>query len=304
MKQGSFRAVRLIVFLFVLLGLTGFSAFGDDITVDFTSIILESFDGDTAHQWDFGGKTHKYDFEWKADASKFSSTIDDEKYPKVASIPAWPMALFHTNKDGKDLRSLGIWGKFDRRGYNWIDIYPVAAAASDGGDGSGGNGSNASGSNASGSSAEDDGEDPEPFEIPIPGRIQYLDMWVWGSNLNYYLEAYFRDHQGVVHSLYMGNIGYQGWKNLRVRIPTSIPQSKRVLPRLAGLTFVKFRIWTTPVERVDNFYVYFKQMKVLTDTFESLFDGDELADPEEVQKLWSADANADSQAKKDEGAAQ
>jgi hypothetical protein len=74
---------------------------------------------------------------------------------------------------------------------------------------------------------------------------------------------------------------------LRVRIPNSISQSKRILPKLAGLSFVKFRIWTTPTEKVDDFYVYFDQFKVLTDTFETFFDGDELADPERVQQLWS-----------------
>ena len=282
MKQGSFRAVRLLVFLLVIFVMTAFSIFGDELTVDLESIILETFDGSTEHQWSHGGKTFNYEFEWIADASKFSSTIDDEKYPKLTYVPSWPMALFGTNRDGKELKSLGIWGKFDRRGYNWIDIYPVKSG---------------SGEDGKESKEGEEGEDPEPFEIPIPGRIQYLDMWVWGSNLNYYLEAYFRDHQGVVHSLYMGNLGYQGWKNLRVRIPTSIPQHKRVLPRLAGLTFVKFRIWTTPVERVDNFYVYFDQMKVLTDTFESLFDGDELADPDEVQKLWSGSAQANEEKK-------
>jgi hypothetical protein len=112
-------------------------------------------------------------------------------------------------------------------------------------------------------------------------------MWAWGSNLRYYIEAYVRDYQGVVHSVRLGDIGYTGWRNLRVRIPNSIAQSKRVLPKLAALTFVKFRIWTTPTEKVDNFYIYFDHFKVLTDTFETFFDGDELADPDRVQQLWS-----------------
>jgi hypothetical protein len=42
------------------------------------------------------------------------------------------------------------------------------------------------------------------------------------------------------------------------------------------------------MERVDNFYVYLDQFKVLTDTFESFYDGDELADPDRVQELWSS----------------
>ena len=260
MEQGSFRAVRRIVFLFVMIGLAGFSLYGDEYTTDYISIILDPFDGTTSREWSFGGKTYSFDYEWRLDASKFASNVNNENFPKQTYVPVWPIALFGTNRDGKNLKSFGIWGKFDRRGYNWIDIYPVKA--------------------------ESDPDDPEPFEIPIPGRLQYMDMWVWGSNLNFYMEAYFRDYQGVVHCLHMGNLAYQGWRNLRVRIPTSMPQAKRVLPRLANLTFVKFRVWTTPMERVDNFYVYFNQMKILTDTFESLYDGDELGDPERVQELW------------------
>ena len=149
MKQGSFKAVRLIVFLLVMLSLAVFSVIADDKTVDFESIILEPFDGESSHHWSFGGKDYNFDFEWRADASKFSSRIDDVQYPQVAYIPAWPMALFGTNRDNKDLKSLGIWGKFDRRGYNWVDIYPVKIGA-----------------------PENDGEDPETFEIPVPGRIQ------------------------------------------------------------------------------------------------------------------------------------
>ena len=64
-------------------------------------------------------------------------------------------------------------------------------------------------------------------------------------------------------------------------------QQKRILPHLASLTFVKFRIWTAPMERVDNFYVYFNQFKILTDTFESYYDGNDLADPSKVQELWA-----------------
>jgi hypothetical protein len=263
MKQGSFRAVRLVVFLFLMLSVTGFSAFGDENTIDYLSVVLDDFSGETTHQWQYGGKVYNYEFDWSLDASKFASTVKGEQFPKLTRVEAWPMALYGLNRNNLDILSLGIWGEFDRRGYNWIDVYPSVP----------GSGQN--------------GEDPEPFEIPIPGRVQYLDMWVWGSNLNYYMEAYFRDYQGVVHTLHLGNLGYQGWKNLKIKIPTSIPQSKRVLPRYAGLTFVKFRIWTTPGERVDNFYVYFNQMKVLTDTFESLFDGDDLNDPDNVQRIWA-----------------
>jgi hypothetical protein len=227
------------------------AAFGDESTVNYESIILDSFDGDSAYIW-------------KVDASKFATKTDEDTFPKISYVSTWPSALFGANRQGLDLRSLGVWGRFDRRGYNWIDVYPVDAEG---------------------------GEDAGPAEIPMPGRVQYVDVWVWGSNLNYYVEAFIRDHLGVVHVLNLGNLGYQGWKNLRAYIPTSIPQAKRVLPRLAPLSFVKLRVWTQPREPVSNFYVYFDQLKVLSDTFESIYDGDELADPERVQELWTAATN-------------
>ncbi|MDR1249113.1 MAG: flagellar filament outer layer protein FlaA [Treponema sp.] len=251
MKQGSFKAVCLVFLAIIAAG----AAFGDDITINSTSIILESFDGDSPYAWKVAG-------------SKFATKTDEGEWPQSALVAAWPQGLHGINREGKDLKSLGIWGKFDRQGFNWVDIYPT--------------------------SAENPGDDSEGFnnvEIPIPGRIQYMDLWVWGSNLDYNLEAYFRDYQGVVHVIDLGRLNYQGWRDLQVRIPARIAQSKRVLPRLAGLTFIKFRVWTPPTEPVADFRIYFDQFKILTDTYESLFDGDELALPERIEELWNAGNN-------------
>jgi hypothetical protein len=235
--------------LVVLACITVFSGFGDDFTINLESRILESFNGDSDAP-----------YKWKTDASRFITRTDEVSYPIVLHVDAWPGAAFGYSRDENNpVRSLGLRGGFDRRGYNWIDLYPVLA----------------------------DDPDEEPFEIPIPGRIHNLDVWVWGSNLRYYIEVYVRDHVGVIHALKLGDIAYPGWRNLRVNIPTSIPQSRRVLPAYAGLYFVKFRIWTQPTEKVDNFYIYFKQLKILTDVFESLFDGNDLADPQNVERLWA-----------------
>lgn len=242
MKQGSFKVVCLIFWVCVV----AFSAYGDEYTTSWKTNILESFNGDS-------------DYVWKTDASKFATQSDDISFPRMAYVDAWPIAAFGFNRDGSQtLKSLGIHGRFDRRGYNWIDIYPTKA------------------------------DDPDlPFELPIEGRLRSLDMWIWGANLNFYVELFLRDYQGVVHAIRFGDINHQGWKNFQVTIPRHIPQAKRILPRLASLTFVKFRIWTQPVERVGDFYVYFKQLKALTDTFEQYFDGSDLTDPGYVQDLWA-----------------
>ncbi|MCL2128143.1 MAG: flagellar filament outer layer protein FlaA [Treponema sp.] len=267
MKHGSIKAVCLVVLVCMVV----LSVNADEKTVDLTSIVLESFNGETSHEWNDGKHPRSYDFSWALDASKFASKTTDadgneESFPKFAYVDAWPVALFGYNREGNTIKSFGINGRFDRRGYNWIDLYP----------------------------SQGEGDDAKAFEIPMPGRVRYLDLWVWGSNLEYYIEAYLRDFQGVVHIIRLGDIAYTGWKNLRANIPNSIPQSKRVLPSLAQMSFIKFRIWTQPVERVDNFYIYFKQLKILTDTFESLFDGDELADPDRIPEFWAGgDGNSE-----------
>jgi hypothetical protein len=248
MKQGSFKAVCLVLLAIIAVSAT----FGDDITINSTSIILESFDGDSPYTWKVAG-------------SKFATKTENGEWPQSTLVAAWPQGLHGINREGKDLKSFGIWGKFDRQGFNWIDIYPTDA-----------------------DSEADDANEFGNAEIPIPGRIQYMDVWVWGSNLDYNLEAYFRDYQGVVHVIDVGRLNFQGWRNLQVRIPVQIPQSKRVLPKLAGLTFIKFRVWTPPTEPVADFRIYFDQFKILTDTYETFFDGDELASPDRVEELWNA----------------
>ena len=267
MRQGSFRAVRrnmfLAVLLLLMLSLTTVSVFSDERTVNYLSVVVESFNGQTVREWNYSGRNFRYDFDWAVDGSRFASREGTTPFPRMTYVEAWPVQLFGSNPIEQNVRSLGIWGSFDRRGHNWIDVYPVVTGSGQ------------------------DEEPPIPYEIPMPGRILTLDLWVWGSNLNYTLEAYFRDHLGLVHAIPMGSLAYSGWRNLRVNIPHTIPQSRRIQPRYAGLQFVKFRIWTTPNERVDNFFVYFNQMQVLTDTFETYFDGNDLADPENVRALWA-----------------
>ena len=272
MKHSSFR-----VFCLVLLAGMTLAAFGQDVTVNLESRVIDSF-----HNTEDGL------FAWRKDASRFAvgkDTADKDNpsfanfgieggdfYPKLNFFEVWPVALHRNNREGREIRSLGIWGKFKRQGYNWIDIYPTLKS---------------------------EGDDAQPYEIPLPGHIRYLDLWVWGSNLNYYIEAFVRDEQGVLHTLWLGNLAYQGWKNLRVQLPTNIPQRRRIIldPVSANtlstadrnsiyLKFVKFRIWTTPREQVGNFYIYFNQFKVLTDTYEMIFDGDEMSDPDWVRENW------------------
>jgi len=236
--------------------------FAEDKAVNLESIVVQNFDNPDTDPWFLIG-------------SKFS-TAD---FPKLAFIPTWPQAIFGTNREGKDLRSLGVAMLFDRREYNWVDVIPGTKT---------GEGDNAS---------------YAPKELPLPGRVRMVDMWIWSPNLNYYIEAYLRDYKGVIHVLHLGEINHIGWKNFRVNIPNNIPQSKKYLPVRESLKLVKFRIWGRPTEvaalpapadaplQDKAIFVYFDQFKVLTDTFEALYDGDTLSDPGFIQENWGFQAN-------------
>jgi len=251
MKQYSFKILCLIIWACI----TVFSAYSQTARiVSWDTKILESFNGDDDAK-----------YTWKTQASRFIASKDiagnDVQLPNLRYVEAWPLQEFGTPRgaNAQVYRSLGMNAAFDRRGYNWIDLYPTMADDSEG----------------------------KSFEIPMPGRVKSIDCWVWGANLKYYIEVFIRDYRGVVHTLKLGDISFPGWHNLRVELANNIPQERRLLPSYAGLKFIKFRIWTLPVERVDNFYIYFKQLRILTDVFEALFDGSDLADPDHVQDLWS-----------------
>jgi len=232
----------------------------DDVTVNIESVVVQDFDDFAAQPWFVMG-------------SKFST----EGFPKAAYVNSWPLAVFGSNPANKDsLNALGVAMLFDRREYNWVDLVPGKKSGS-------------------GESAT-----YEPVELPLPGRVSAIDLWIWSPNFSYYIEAYIRDYKGIVHVIDMGELSHVGWKNFRINIPSSIPQSKKYLPRRESLSLVKFRIWTRPTEVAATpapagspahekaVYFYFDQLKVLTDTFESLYDGDQLTDQDFVEKTWGS----------------
>jgi hypothetical protein len=241
----------------------------DENLMSLESRVIESFDNDL--------KTgEECTTRWIVRGSKF---IDASlKYPIVKSIKSWPESVYGKNREGIDLRCLGIKAGFTRQEYNFLDIIPARAY----------------------DSAKDKEDDIIYTEsdtkkqwvhapMVFPGRIRALSIWVWGSNYNYYLEAQVKDHTGVVHVLPLGDLSFTGWRNLSIEIPSSIPQSETYIPKLKRLRIEKFRLWTRPEERVTEFWIYIDQIKVLTDTFETRYDGDDLEDEKFLQETWGTE---------------
>jgi hypothetical protein len=263
--------------LLLLLAATGFA---QNHTTILTTAVLETFEENPTREW--GEATTR----WFARGSKFTAKEYNQAgeivgiYPKVASAEAYPTALFGIKSDqnefGEPRKVLGIQGSFDRKGYNYVEIIPGKPA------------------DASTDEEEIVYEDINTGTkwvhdpIKIPGRVYHFDIWVWGSNYDYYLDAHFQDYRGMVHSFRMGDLRYAGWRLLRVVIPGSIPQSEPYIPKFKPLTFTKFVLWTRAHERVSEFYIYIDEMKVLTDVYEGRFDGDDLADLERTADIWGA----------------
>lgn len=204
---------------------------------------------------DFQPGANQHD--WTAQGSRYVTP----GYPKTAVISGqWPQALYGTNPaNASQLRVLGVNSKFDEQGYNWIEIFPYKKDA---------NGTIV----------------PDP--IPLPGRVSTLDLWVWGSNHDYTMDVELQDYQGVVYVLPLGSLNFPGWEDLQVNVPPSIPQQVTTIPSFRGLKLVKFVIWTRPRSDVSNFYVYLSHIKVLTNMAQSHIDGEGLASPTEIQKIW------------------
>ncbi|HUI71784.1 MAG TPA: flagellar filament outer layer protein FlaA [Spirochaetia bacterium] len=192
---------------------------------------------------------------WIVQGSKFAA----QGFPEAKLVKAWPDALYGRNKDNRDLNSLAIHSKFDRKGYNYIEIIPAT---------------------------KDSSGNLVPTTIPIPGKVQRMDMWVWGSNYNYTMDVFLRDFRGIDHVLHFGSLNFAGWRDLSVNVPGSIPQARRYLPQFQAVELTKVVIWTAPDEKVDDAWIFLDELTILTDMGRLRFDGEDLADPDYLNQLW------------------
>ena len=148
-------------------------------------------------------------------------------------------------------RCLAVKASFDRKGYNWIEVFPVRQ-------------------NEAGHRVH--------YPLPMRGRVSFIDVWVWGGNFDYRLELHLLDYIGHKHVLDAGWLNYIGWRNIRLPVPAYIPQGERYIPSLRVLRFEKFVLYAHPAERPDGFYVYFDRMQIQTDVHMERFDGDDLVE--------------------------
>ena len=123
--------------------------------------------------------------------------------------------------------------------------------------------------------------------IPIEGVTKTVSVWVVGRNFEHNLKLLIQDFYGRNYEIYMGKLNFQGWKKMTVAIPPQSPDGVNgVIQRSyhynnqMGIRITGFRIECDPMEAYGNYYIYFDDLRAITDLFaendrdeDDMFDG-------------------------------
>jgi hypothetical protein len=124
------------------------------------------------------------------------------------------------------------------------------------------------------------GKEEQERGLQLPGQSKAISLWVHGRGNPYDMEVWLKDYRGDTHVLKFGTVNFVGWRPLKVYIPASIPQSYESYPqtRVTKITAFVFRSQAErPAEELtQDTYFFLDQIKVLTDTYEVNFDGQDL----------------------------
>ena len=146
---------------------------------------------------------------------------------------------------------LGTRVDFLRRGYNTFMIYPVRP-------------------------------------IPIEGITKTVSVWVAGRNFNHDLVLLIQDFFGRDYEFYMGRLNFMGWKKMTVTIPpqaedgfSGVVQRNYHYNNHMGLKITGFRVDCDPMESYGSYYLYFDDLRAVTDLFSEFH-----RDPDDMVDGW------------------
>jgi len=122
--------------------------------------------------------------------------------------------------------------------------------------------------------------------IPIEGITKTVSLWVAGRNFNHELVLLIQDFFGRDYEFYMGKLNFMGWRKLTVAIPpqaedgfSGVVQRNYHYNNQMGIKIMGFRIICDPMEAYGSYYIYFDDLRAVTDLFtENNRDPDDMPD--------------------------
>ena len=121
--------------------------------------------------------------------------------------------------------------------------------------------------------------------IAIEGVTKTVSVWVCGRNQGHDLYLLVQDYFGHDYELYMGSLGFSGWKKLTCVVPPSPDSEHGIVQHSAyygnrpGLSVVGFRVDCNPMLARGTYYVYFDDLRCVTDLYDmENHDDDDMSD--------------------------
>lgn len=110
--------------------------------------------------------------------------------------------------------------------------------------------------------------------IPIEGVTKTISVWAAGRNMDHSLYVLVQDYNGNNFELYVGSLGFSGWKKMTVAVPPTpdgehgIIQSSPYNGVKPGLRIVGFRVDCDPVLARGTYYLYLDDLRAVTDLYD------------------------------------
>ncbi len=123
--------------------------------------------------------------------------------------------------------------------------------------------------------------------LAIDGITKTISVWVAGRNQPHTMSILLRDFFGNHFELYMGELGFTGWKEMVVAVPPSPDGTRGIVQDSAyfgvnpGLTVLGFRVDCDPMYASGSYYIYFDDLRAVTDLYAF-----ENSDPYDMDDNW------------------
>ncbi len=115
----------------------------------------------------------------------------------------------------------------------------------------------------------------------VPGITKTISVWVAGRNFNHRLSVVVADFFGNVNIISMGTLNFSGWRRVTCAVPPTVRQIDFHYSDRMGIQILGFMIEPALMETYGTYYVYFDDLRAVTDLF-----ADSSRDPDDMVDSW------------------